>query len=65
MATPQWHDTWDRVCPVCSQAFTVSQATLELRDCGPVEKCSSCGHEIRIRGEFAEEARDFKLHGRS
>ena len=41
------------------------QATLELRDCGPVEKCPSCGHEIRIRGEFAEEARDFKLHGRS
>ena len=65
MATPQWSDTLDRVCPACSEPFTISQATLELRCCVPVEKCPSCGHEIRIRGEFAEEARDFKLHGRS
>jgi rRNA maturation endonuclease Nob1 len=65
MATPRWTDTWARVCPACSQAFTISQATLELRTCGPVEKCPNCGHEIRIRGEEAEEAIGFKLHGRS
>lgn len=65
MAAPQWHNTWDRVCPVCSEPFTISQSTLELRCFGPVEVCPSCGYEIRIRGEFAEEAIGFKLHGRS
>lgn len=65
MAAPQWHDTWDRTCPACEQTFTISQDTLELRPYGPVEKCPNCGHEIQIRGEFAEEAIGFKLHGRS
>jgi len=65
MAAPKWSDTWDRVCPSCSQSYTVSQSTLELRDFRPVEKCPNCGHEIRIRGEFAEEAISFTEHGRS
>jgi len=65
MAAPQWHDTWDRVCPVCSEPFTISQATLELRASGVVEKCPACGHESLIRGEFQEEAISFKVYGRS
>lgn len=65
MAAPQWHDTWARVCPACGEPFTISQATLELRACGCVEVCPACKHEIRIRGEFQEEAVSFKVYGRS
>ena len=65
MAAPQWHDTWDRVCPACSQSYTVSQSTLELENTGAVEVCPNCGHRVRVRGEFQEEAISFKVYGRS
>ncbi len=65
MADPKWSDSWSRTCPECEEVFTVSQATLELREYGAVEKCPNCGHEIEIRGEFQEEAVSFKIYGRS
>jgi len=43
MSAPQWRDSWDRVCPACSESFTISQDTLELREYGPVEKCPTVG----------------------
>jgi len=63
MAKPKWLDSLSRTCPACSQSFTISQDTLELRPTGPVEVCPSCKHEIQILGDFAEQAIHIKMHG--
>jgi len=63
MAKPMWLDTLDRICPSCSGSFEISQETLELRLCGPVEKCPTCSFEIGVPGEAAEAAIHIKLHG--